>query len=354
MALPDVRIMDDTLTTYLDWRVANLVGSNLLELASCDWLRQGEDLAGTITLSIKAGTLSGANATIVTTPDHTTHPRGYPTPDEFAVLLDGSTAYTNIVPDSSLVFSDYSVVGTAATWTAEVIEGDYLGNYPDDNPDGVPPGTSVYTRRLGVKNTAADTKTNVYVVIERPPVNLWRKAGTGLLASIRAATDEPIEKEDPGDGQTQPYKFSAANLNGGTNRIDVLMDGASITTVRYLDVSPTTTSDSLQLVRGGRYRIESGDLTGLEFKVHASAANSDTCNVTVWDRRCIEIAPDSGGIAGTYQSTDLLVAASLAPAAGAYFHIRVNANVGSGMKNPIQIGLGLRYLTTGVALIEEA
>ena len=354
MALPDLRIMDDTLTTYLDWRVTNLVGSNLLKTASCDWLRLGEDLAGTITLSIKPGTLSGTTATIVTTADHTTHPRSYPTNDEFVVALDGATEYRNIVPDTLLVFNDATSVGTAETWTAEVVTGDYLGNYADGNPDGATPGDPVYTRRIAVKNFAADTKTNVYLTIERPPVDLWRKAGTGLLASIRAATDEPVEKEDPGDGQTEPYKFSAANYNGGTNRIDILVDGSSITTVRYLDTSPTTTSGSLQLLRGGRYRIESGDLTGLEFTVRTDAANSDTCNVIVWDRRCIQIAPDSGGNAGTYQLTDLLVSASLAPAAAAYAHIQVDANVGSGAKNPIQIGLGLRYLTTKVALIEEA
>lgn len=354
MTMPDVRIMDDTFTTYLDARATNLVGSNLIETASCDWLRLGEDLAGTITLSIKAGTLSGQNATIITTADHVTHPRSYPTNDEFAVLLDGSTAYRNIVPDWEIVFADALVVGTAETWTAEIVTGDYLGNYADGNPDGPTPGDPVYTRRIGIKNFAADTKTNVYLVIERPPVDLWRKAGTGLFESIRAATGEPIEKEDPGDGQTLPYKFTAANFNSGTDRIDILLAGSTITTVRYLDASPTTTSDSLQLKRGGRYRVESGDLTGLQFTVRTDAANSDTCNVTVWDRRCIQIAPDSGGSAGTYQDTDLLVSASLAPSTGDYAHIQVDANVGSGAKNPIQIGLGLRYLTTGVAAIEEA
>ena len=116
--------------------------------------------------------------------------------------------------------------------------------------------------------------------------------------------------------------------------------------------SPTTTSDSLQLLRGGRYRVESGGLTGLEFVIHASAANSDTCNVVIWDRRCIQIAPDVGGSAGTYQTTDLLLG-NLAVAAAEHFHIQVDANVGSGAKNPLQISLGVRYLTTGVAAIEE-
>lgn len=352
MALPDVRILNAALTVYRDVRFENTLGT-MLKTASCEWLRRGEDIAGTVTISIKTGTLSGDNATVIVTADHPTHPRSYPTDDEFAVVMDGATAYTTIVPDCSIVFNDATSSGTAETWTSTVTLGDYLGSYQDDNPDGVPPGAPVYTERLAAKNEGSDLKTDVYVVIEKPPVLLWRKAGTGLLLSIRAATDEPVEKADPGDGQTLPYKFSAANYNAGTNRIDILVDGVSITTVRYLDVSPTTTSDSLQLLRGGRYRIESGDLTGLEFVVHASAANSDTCNVIVWDRRCIQIAPDSGGSAGTYQSTDLLLG-DLAVSASEHFHIRVDANVGSGAKNPLQIGLGLRYLTTGVAAIEEA
>lgn len=353
MSFPDVRIKNAALTEYRDWRVENLIGSNLLKLASCTPLREGRDLAGLLDLSIKAASLSGQNATIVVGADHVTHPRVYPTPDEFAVLLDGSTAYRTIVPDWELVFNDALVVGTAQTWTAEVQTGFYVGNYADDNPDGTPPGEPVYTERLAVENEGSVVKTAVYVVIERPPVNLWPKAGNGVFQWIRAATDEPVEKEEAVTLKTLPYKFTCANLNGGTSRIDILVDGAAITTVRYLDTSPTTTSDSLQLLRGGRYRIESGGLTGLEFKVHASAGNSDTANVTVWDRRCIQIAPDVGGSAGTYQTTDLIVAASLAVAAAEHFHVQVDANVGSGNKNPIQISLGIRCLSTGVAGIED-
>ena len=349
--LPDVRIKNAALTVYRDFRVENTLGS-LLEEASCEWLRQGRDLGGTIELSIKPGSLSGSTCTIVTTADHPTHPRSYPTDDEFVVSLDGVTAYTNIVPDVSLVFADESVVGTAESWTADVVTGDYLGSYQDDNPDGATPGDPVYTERLAAENEGSDLKTDVYIVIEKPVCLLWPKAGTGILQSIRCATDEPVEKEDPGDGQTLPYKFTTANLNGGTNRIDILVDGVKITTVRDLNVSPTTTSDSLQLLRGGRYRVESGGLTGLEFVIHASAANSDTCNVVIWDRRCIQIAPDVGGSAGTYQTTDLLLG-NLAVAAAEHFHIQVDANVGSGAKNPLQISLGVRYLTTGVAAIEE-
>jgi hypothetical protein len=362
MPLPDVRFMDETFTDYLDFNVENTVGT-LLVVNDCDWLREGRVLAGTYTVSIEPGSINTGvtpkTATINVIPDHSTHPQhpdheGGPATNQFTgVLLDGSTEYTTMVPDVLLVFADYAT-GVVDTWESEVTTGLYLGNFADGNPTGDPPGEAVYEARVGVKNTSANVVQDVTVSIENPVGVLWAKAGTGLLDDILVREDTVEEKEAVGTLQTRPYKFSAANLSGDT--IDILVDGELLTSVRDLDTNATSTSAGL--TRGHRFRVEDSDLAdgnldGLEFTIDAAAANADTCNVTVWDRRGMEISADDGGSPDDYTAVSVNLG-DLAAAAGEHVHFRASANIGSGEKNPHQMHLALSYLRTGVAAIEEA
>lgn len=370
MPLPDVRPVDDD-EDPIDFLAENLTGS-LLKVASCDWLRDGTTLAGDIGLSVLAASIntgvSPNTATIVVTPDHTTHPQGYPAPDQITgVKLDGATHYIDtVVRGADLVFNDRAAFGIVDTNTAHVVFGEHVGTFEDGNPDGTNPGDPVVgPRRRAIKNFGTTLKTDVTISIARPVAVMWRKTGV-LFSLVRVANDSPVEIEAVGTLRTMPYKFSAANLDTGANRIDIKVSGGTygstpvaITTVRYLDTSPTTTSDSLQLLRGGRYRIESGGASGIEFTVGAAAANTSTANVAVWDRRCIRISADNSGSAAVDwddpdQGYDDVVIPTLDPDEVAYYWEQIDANVGSGEKNPIQLHPRISWLETGVSGIEEA
>lgn len=351
MSLPQMRITDVAGTTYLDFDIVPNVGSLIVE-GSSDWLRQGRAMAGSYNVYIDSGSINTGvtpkTCTIKVTPDHSTNPLARTANTFTGVKLDGTTAYENIVPDTSLVFADYAT-GVVDTWNSDVIVGMHLGAFEDDNPGGSPPGEAVYTQRFGIKNTGGTLVEQVTLMVGLPPGVLWAKAGNGVFDYLIPILTGADEKVDGGTGQVKPYKITTANLTG--NQIDVLVDGALITTVRRM--SNNTTGTSAQVHRDERYRVESGGLEGYEFQVRAAAGNTDTCNETIWQRYGPEISDDNAGVAVGFDTVDLVIG-DLDPAELDHWWLNVFANVGSGLKNPVQIPVHASWLNTGVAAIEEA
>lgn len=351
MSLPQVRITDVAGTTYLDFDVTHNVGSLIVE-GSSDWLRQGRAMAGSYNVYIDSGSINTGvtpkTCTVKITPDHNTNPL-YRTANTFTgIKLDGSTAYENMVPDTSLVFADYAT-GVVDTWNSDVMVGMHLGAFEDDNPGGSPPGEAVYTQRFGILNTGATLVEEVTLSVSLPPGVLWAKAGNGVFEYFIPVLTGADEKTDGGTGQLIPYKITLGTVSGG--QVPLYVDTALITTIRRM--SNNTTGNSSAVYLDERYRIESGGLEGYEFLIRATATASDTANVSIWQRYGGQISDDNAGVAVGFDTVDLTIG-SLDPAELDHWWLEVFANVGSGLKNPVQIPVHASWLNTGVAAIEEA
>lgn len=338
-----LRLKDAALSAFIDIAYANTVGTPIV--ASPTRTEDGTELGGRYTLAFSS-VVAQTSATVTVSCESTTFPRnGYST----SVALDGSTAYTNIVPGASIVFSNSA--SFTSSWTGYVDLGDWFGLINA----GAGAGTGV---RVAAVNTGSTTLTGCYAVINRPKALLWRKVGQGVFKSVKVFTTGADEKED-GSLVTQPYAITCANLNTTPNPdvIDILVDGVKITTV--LNVDTGATSDSLGLARDGttRYQVQTGGLEGLEFVIHASAGNSDTANVLIWQNRHIQTAPDNSGSAGTYSYTaDVQLtqsgqtAGTIQASQAAYFWYRTNVATGaSPNKNAHPLNVYLKYADTGMA-----
>lgn len=351
MSLPQVRITNAAGTVMKDFVISHVVGS-LLVTASCEWLRQGRTMAGRYNVKIKPGTINAGvtpkTATIQIVPDHNTNPLARVSNEFPGTKLDGTTPYENMVPDTKLVFAEYAT-GVVDTWNDNVDMGFHIGAFEDDNPDGVPPGSAVYTEKLGAKNFGTTLIEGLVLRIGLPPGVLWAKAGMGIFEYIIPVLPGAAEKVDGGTGTLKPYKFTLGAIASG--QAPLYQDGALITTIRRM--SNNTTGNSSAVFLGERYRIESGNLTGREFKIRADATASDTANETVWTRYGPLLSADDAGTAVEFEDVDLELG-SLDPDELVNWWLQVFASVGSGLKNPVQIPVYAKWLNTGVADIEEA
>lgn len=368
MALPQVRVTNAAGDQFLDFNKGNLVGSNLFKLASCDWMRIGQDIGGRYDFEIVPGSIDEGPKTanvrmtarntgspsIVCTSNPNTHAidgsqKIYP------VVLDGATHYRGtILRDVDIVFNDLATSGIVDTSTGFFTLGDFLGSFADGNPSGSPPGSPVYGPvRRGLLNTGGTLVEAVTVIASLPHILYWPMAAQGGFDYVKIVLAGAVEKEDVGTLQTLPYRVTFANVNTGTNRIDLLVDGDFIEVLRDLDASPTDTSPSEQILRNRRYLVESGGLTGTEFKVSAGIGNAAKSNLTVWETRAGEVAPDHSGDYDEeeFDTADFLVG-NLVPSELGHYWIQADANIGSGQKNPMPVGHGLSWLNTGVAAIE--
>lgn len=353
---PDVRITDEAgnpIDFVIAQNVPGLLGT-LLVTAACEWLREGRAYGAKYHVSIDPGSINTGvtpkTATVVVDPDHASHPLARGVHTFTGVKLDGTTVYKTHIPDVAVVYADYAT-GVVDTWSSDVSTGFHLGAYEDG-------GATIYEERLGVKNFGTTLAEEVTLTVSRPAGVLYAKAGTGLFAEFLVETADPEEREDPGTLKTRPYKFAAANLDAGANRIDLLwkfddvMAFSLISLVRRL--SNNTVSTSAQIFRNEWYRFESPLLEGCKFRLRADAGNADTANETIWRPGYGRlISADDGGTAVAFEDLDVEVG-DLLPAAMENWHLQVTPLVGSGQKNPVQVPVGLRYLDTGYAGVDEA
>lgn len=341
-----IRPKDATLTNFLDLSYTNTVGTPI-HSATAD--ESGELIGGRYSLtfsSVVAGTSATAAVTFEST-NHYVYAAGVSRTAN--VLLNETTANTTLVPGVSILFDNNAAF--ANTWTGYIDAGDYLGTINA----GAGAGVGV---RIAAVNVGSTTLTNCKVVVNREKAKPVRKAGTGGFKSVKVYTTGAVEKEVAGTLQTDNYALTFANLNTGVspNRIDMLVDGSTITTVRDVDADSTQTSASLKRDGTTRYRIESGGLTGIELVVRSDAANADTANILVWEPRHIQIAPDNAGTAGTYGTADVTLTQSGQPSGyiqagqAAYFWYRTNVALGaSPNKNVHPLDFYFTYSNTGMA-----
>jgi hypothetical protein len=340
------RIKDSTLATFLDISHANTVGT---PIATSALTYTGEAFGGRYTIAFSSVT-PGTSATATLTTESSLHPRsGF----SKTVALDG-TAETELIPGASLTFSNSG--SFTNSWTGYVDLGDYAGV--------INAGTGAGTEtKLAVVNTGTTVLSSCAIVVARPKVKLYRKTGTGPndgLESIKAYTTGATEYAPA--GVTTRYVVSFANLNTAPtpDTIDVLVDGVLITTVQSVDEAGAPTSNSAGLRRDGssRYRVLSGGLTGTEFVIGSAAANAHVSNVTVWDSRHVQIAPDNSGSPGTWGTSNVTLTQSGKPAGeihvagAAYFWWRPNVASGaSSQKNPHPLDFYVVFSDTGAANI---
>jgi hypothetical protein len=352
--LPQMRFVDpDDPDVFRDYVWENDIGGDLLLLANCGPLRNGAAVAGRCDLSIVPGSISGNTCTIrrkwrkVDNAALLLSSWNEINGDVSGILLDGETAYYNLVPGWQIVFNAVGV-GIVDTHTAHVTQGDYLGSFADGNPDAPTPGDPVYEERLAMKNTGSDIAKNVILYCNRPRLLMRLRAGGGGLEYARVTTSSPVPKIT--GGQIKPYKLVFAENAGDPSLFDMTVDGLIVAQMIRIINGATVTSEALE--PGERYRFVTTGLTDVEIKISATVADGDGSNLLLWPPDPTEISVDNSGSPVAFDDADVL-AGDVSPGSIAYGHGRVFANIGSGDWNPILASIGMSYLKTGAAAIDE-
>jgi hypothetical protein len=252
------------------------------------------------------------------------------------VDLDSTTAYDNIIRGVDLVFSDD--VGFLDTWTAQVRIGHSFGTVQAFGADAGIPSTS---RKIRVYNTGDEAGQNCKAEVVNI-AKLWAKVGK-VFERVFPFAENATEKLT---GETvSPYAITVENVtgSGAGKTMDLLVDGAPVDVINLTDASEST-SEGINVV--DRYRITSGDLEDVTFLLSQDAVDDDSANILIFDKRFMQIAPDTAGSPGTFGTADVDLtetgeATGVITAGGfADFHVRVLVNDGgNSSSNPHQLDI---------------
>jgi hypothetical protein len=318
-------------------------------LASAADAASGEALSDVYTLTASA--VSGGTATITVTTSSPNNP--FSGRVATGVALDGATIYDNIVPGVLLVFSNTTANGNVSTVTVGVYGGTF-------DAFGVGAGVPSAATRHQVLNNGTGAVADAVAQLLAHSV-LYKKVGAGIFSSIKPFAPGATEKVlGGGSTRTEPYHMTVANVTGsGSAKVaDLLVDGTLLGAASVLDITTgaTQTGAALKAIVNYPYRIVSGPLTGVEFNISPSVANTDTANILIFPARYVQIAPDSAGSPGTWGTSDVTLtqagqsAGVILPSGVAYYHSRIVVPAGAGSEsNPHPGDVALAGTETGIA-----
>lgn len=298
-------------------RLTNTVGTPVVSVAAND---DGGAIAGVYGLTFE-DVDPGVSATVKISTDSVNNPNR----DSVGkvVDLDSISAYTNIVRGVDIVFDDD--VGFLDTWTAQIRIGLSFGTVQAFGT--IVPSTS---RKIRVYNTGDEEGQNCKAELVNI-VKHWAKVGK-IFERVFPFAENATEKLT-GDS-VSPYAITVENVtgSGSAKTMDVLVDGVAVNIENLTDLT-TGTSEGIGVV--DRYRITSGDLEDVTFLLSQDAVNDDEANILIFDKRFMQIAPDTAGSPGTFGTADVDLtetgeATGVITAAGfADFHVRVLVNDGA-------------------------
>lgn len=271
-------------------RYTNTTGTPLVSAVSND---DGQLVADKYSLSF-ASVVAGVSAQVTVTgqsPNNPNNNSGAP----ITVNLDGTTQYKNIIRGVTLVFS--SSGSFVNTWAAEVRCGHYFGSFAAFGAGAGVPSTG---RRIRVSNTGSGPATNCKARLVKM-AKLWKKTGS-VFSRVFPFAESATEKLT--GNQVVKYAITVANVtgSGGSKTYDVLVDSATVT-VTNLNTGASVPSTGLNV--NDTYRITSGGLNSVEFKLDQNCVAGDTANILIFAARFMQIAEDVSGSAGTYGTADV-------------------------------------------------
>jgi hypothetical protein len=298
-------------------RLTNTVGTPVVSVAAND---DGGAIADVYTLTFESSD-PGVDATVKVAAGSPNNPNIDQTGK--VVDLDATTAYDNIIRGVDIVFDDD--VGFLDTWTAQIRVGLSFGTVQAFGT--IVPSTS---RKIRVYNTGDEEGQNCKAELVNI-VKHWAKVGK-VFERVFPFAENATEKLT-GDS-VSPYAITVENVtgSGAAKTMDVLVDGAPVNVENLTDLT-TGTSEGIGVV--DRYRITSGDLEDVTFLLSQDAVNDDEANILIFDKRFMQIAPDTAGSPGTFGTADVDLtetgeATGVITAAGfADFHVRVLVNDGA-------------------------
>jgi hypothetical protein len=265
------------------------------------------------------------------------------------IHFDGVTAHTTVVPGVSIVFTDSP--SWVNTWAGEIRVGDNLGVFASSG-DEVGPGDPVRHR---VHNDTSGAAAGCKALLQSIaiPISITNIIFTLVKPAAPSATEKTA---GGGSEQVTPYHITVANVtgSGAGKTMDLHVDGGTVA-VAALDGSYTGPSTGLAVTKN--YKITSGALQSLEFKLDQSATGGNQENIMIFEPRHLQIAPDVAGITGTLGTAQVTLT-SAGQAAGvigagedAYYWLGANVVDGANAEsNPYPCFVFLSGKQTGSAL----
>lgn len=333
-------------------RYTNNTGTPIVSVAANN---KGSLIAGVYNLTF-ASVVAATSANCTVTPTNTNNPSATGSPNAagltrpaVAVTLDGTTAHSNVIEGLDIVFSNSG--SFTNSWTGQIRVG-----YDFGSQQAFGSIVASTQRKIRAYNTGSDTATNCKARC-LPNVVAWPKVGE-IFAGVRPFAEDAVEKLS--GTIIDNYAITVGNVtgSGASKTMDVFVDGNPVDVI-MLDINNQPTgseisSDDLNVTN--YYRITTGDLTDVEFKLSEDATNSDTANIFIFDTRHIQIAPDESGSPGTWGTADVTLtesgqAAGVIRATGfASFWIRALTTDGADSEsNPYSMNVALEH-STSVAL----
>lgn len=327
------------------WQDSNLevIASTGSVIVSAELSGSGEELSGEYELVVSAR--AGGTGTI--TVEASTPNNPYNGKVIASLAFDDTTEHENIVPgvkiilDSSAVDTDEAIVNL----------GQYKGSF---DASGVGAGTPTAGVRHQVENDGASEVIDAKVRLLTQAV-LVKLGGDDLFSTISPFAEDAIEKTaGGGSDRVMPYKFTASSISGsGPSKTCTLqVDGSPIATdyIQDLDTGGLQDGTLLKAVDPPHYyQFVDGPLKGLQFSVHENVANTDEANVLVFNSRYVQIAPDVGGSAGTYGTSDVDLTQSgqatgviLASGVAYYWRRELVPSGGNNESNPHPLNVALQ------------
>lgn len=277
-------------------RANNLTGTPLVSAEKND---TGEAISDEYTLTISARAGSTGTVTVSASANNPFSGRVVT-----GVEMDDTTPVTNIIPGVSIIFDNAAANGN----TASIIVGDPYGSF---DATGVDAGVPTAGVRHQVENDG-DADVSDAKAMLLPMAFLYKKTGS-VLEYVRRFAEGAEEKiAGSGSSRVMPYGLTISDVAGsGSGKTCTLsIDGGAFGTDSILDLISGTTQNGTLLKAVGSdnpYKVVDGPLTGLEFAIHPSCANTNTCNVLIFESRYVQIAPDVAGVEGTYGVDDVIL-----------------------------------------------
>lgn len=322
---------------------ARFTNSTGTPLVSADANENGEAIADVYTLTFTS-VIAGTSATVTVSAESPNNP--YDGRVKTGVLLDDTTVYDDIIGGVDLVFDNSG--SFTGSWAAEVRVGHPFGAFNAFPPDA---GTPSGSRQIQVENTGADDAQNC--VARLIPVVKRYRITNHVFERLRPFAESAVEKLS--GLQIAPYVITVSGVlgSGASKTMDFRVDGSAVDVINLTDQS-TGTSDDLNVV--DFYRITSGNLEDVEFKLSQDAVSSNEENLLVFEHRFSQIAADVAGTPGSFGTADIDLTESgeatgtITPAGTALFWVRVLVpDGGNAESNPYQCDVALEGSVSGSA-----
>ena len=218
------------------------------------------------------------------------------------VPFDDLTVVSLVVPGVGIVFDNAAVDAN----TAIVNIGDFQGTF---DASGVGAGVPTVGEKHRVLNNGASGVSGAIATLLDQAI--WTRQIGRVFDYVKPFAEGATEKvAGGGSEQTTPYVMTIAGVAGvgAAKTANLLVDGVLLGAASILDLTTGTAVSGTGLKAISRaygYKIITGPLTGVEFALHADVVNANSAKILIFPSRYVQIAPDSGGVAGTYGVVDV-------------------------------------------------